>query len=255
MSLSSVLRRISNHPIAGRIIWSPLKLVPKGAALPIVTGPLRGRKWVLSSTFRSAWLGLMEYDKQLLFRRLAKPGAVVYDVGANVGFYTLLASVLVGPQGKVFAFEPLPRTIDILRRHVRINDLANVTIFAGAVSDHEGTARFDAGAIPEMGHLSDKGEFEVQLFQLDALLAAGRIAPPALMKIDVEGAEVDVLTGAKHILDTHRPHILLATHGIDTYHRACDLLRAHRYDVETLDDPHKSTHELRLGEVLATPQA
>jgi FkbM family methyltransferase len=255
MSISNALRTISNHPLVGRVLWSPLNLVPPGRALPVLMGPLRGRRWVLSSSFRSCWLGLYELDKQRVFKRLVRPGDVVYDVGANVGYYTLVGSVLAGSRGRVIAFEPLPRNLGLLRRHVALNRLRNVTVFAGAVSDRVGTARFDAGAIPEMAHLSDQGGIEVELFQLDALVDGGRVPPPDVMKIDVEGAELDVLRGASRLIDAHRPRMLIATHYVRVHADVIAFLEGRGYAVEVLQAPTPMKNsDMAIGEVLATPR-
>jgi FkbM family methyltransferase len=246
-----MLRNISNNRIAGPMIWWPLRLLPKGTALPVVMGRLRGKWWIVWSSFRSCWLGLYELDKQRLFNTLIKPGDVVFDVGANVGYYTLLSSVLVGPEGKVFAFEPLPRNLALLRRHVEMNNLTNVTVFAGAVSDRNGTAHFDAGAIPEMAHLSDRGEIEVRTFTLDSLLAEG-VPTPAVMKIDVEGAEIDVLNGARGMIEMRHPAMMVATHSVRLFDEVKALLQSWGYEVQVLEAPKDRTVTgMAIGELMA----
>jgi FkbM family methyltransferase len=244
-SLVAKLRDLWRYSLLGRSARSAMKLMPRGTVLPILKGPLRGKKWVVRSSFQSCWFGVYEYEKQEQFRQTIKPGDVVYDVGANVGFYTLLASVLVGPPGKVISFEPLPRNLALLRRHIQLNRLRNVEVYAGAVSGKPGTARFDAEGLPEMGHLSDRGQFEVEVFQLDELVASGRIPPPQVMKIDVEGAELDVLEGASRLLREHRPVILLATHG-EEVHRGCLELLGEQYVLSAMDDkPLDQSSEVR----------
>jgi len=194
------LRGWWRNSFAGAAVRSMINILPRSTVLPILKGPLRGNKWVIGSSFQSCWFGVYEYEKQQEFIRTVKSGDVIYDVGANVGFYTLLASTLTGPTGKVYAFEPLPRNLELLKRHVQLNQLNNVEIFDGAVSDKSGTARFSTGDIPEMTHLSADGQIEVCTYQLDDLLASGKILPPRVMKVDVEGAEADVLAGARQVL-------------------------------------------------------
>ncbi|MDB5319428.1 MAG: methyltransferase FkbM family protein [Phycisphaerales bacterium] len=251
MSISSWLRNISNNRVIGPIIWWPLRLLPRGTALPIVLGRLRGKWWIVWSSFRSCWLGLYELDKQRIFNTLVKPGDVVFDVGANAGYYTLLGAVLAGPEGKVFAFEPLPRNASIVRRHVEMNKLSNVTVFEGAVCDRDGTAMFDSGAIPEMAHLSESGGIEVRTFKLDSLLAEG-VPPPAVMKVDVEGAEVDVLNGARRLIEAQHPTIMVATHSVPLFDATRVLLESLGYEIQVLDEPStRSTSGMALGELLA----
>jgi FkbM family methyltransferase len=246
MATAARLRRWWRGSGASRAAKALLRLLPSQAVLPILSGPLRGRKWIVRSSFESCWFGVYEREKQKEFAAAVRPGAVVYDVGANVGFYTLLAATLAGPQGRVYAFEPLPRNVRILTRHAALNRLTNVHVFAGAVSDRPGTARFDQCALPEMGRLSASGGIEVLTFQLDDLLASGRIPPPHVVKIDVEGAEWDVLRGARDVFLRHRPTVLLATHGPEVHARCCALLGELGYDLEPLDDrPLERSSEIR----------
>jgi FkbM family methyltransferase len=235
MSAVAALRSYWRTSFAGAAARSLINRLPAGIALPILRGPLRGKRWVVRSSFQSCWFGIYEYENQLRFVASLKPGAVVYDVGANVGFYTLLAAVIAGPGGRVYSFEPLPRNLAILRRHVQLNHLENVEIFDGAVSDSAGTAHFSTQNIPEMGFISSTGDLEVRTFALDELLAAGRLRPPDVIKIDVEGAERDVFEGARKLLAEHRPTIMLATHGPEVHRRCLEFLRGLSYQLAPMD--------------------
>src|SRR5580765_1322501 len=101
------LSGISRETLIGKLLRAPLRLLPRTAAVPILQGPLRGKKWIVGSGTHGCWLGSYEYDKQKLFQKTVRSGDVVYDVGANAGFYSLLASLLVGEKGHVYSFEPL----------------------------------------------------------------------------------------------------------------------------------------------------
>src|SRR5947209_9435920 len=87
-----------------------LGLLPQGMVVPILYGGLRGRRWIVGSAIHRCWLGFYECEKQRLISRVVRAGGVFWDVGANVGFYSLLASRLVA-SGKVFAFEPVQRNL------------------------------------------------------------------------------------------------------------------------------------------------
>src|ERR1035437_5837216 len=100
------LANISNETILGKVIRLPLKVVSPSATVRILQGPLRGKRWIAGSTIHGCWLGTFEFDKQKLIAAAIKPGSVVYDLGAHVGFYSLLAGIQAGPEGKVFCFEP-----------------------------------------------------------------------------------------------------------------------------------------------------
>jgi hypothetical protein len=145
---------ISSRSRMGKLLRLPLRLLPSNAVLPILQGRLKGKKWIVGSSVHGCWLGSYEFDKQRLFEQTVTRGSVVFDIGAHVGFYTLLSSVLVGTVGKVFAFEPVPRNLHYLYEHLRFNDATNVTVTEAAVADACGTTLFDESANSATGHLS-----------------------------------------------------------------------------------------------------
>lgn len=224
---------ISGSALLGRALRLPLRLIPNTAEVRILQGPLRGRRWIANSSTHGCWLGSYEAAKQKKMIELVRPGMTCWDVGANVGFYTLLLSELVGNTGRVYAFEPLARNIELLHRHVRMNDRHNVRIFSCGLSDFDGESDFSPGPNPSMGHLTVKGQLKVMVSRADTLLHTGKVVVPHLIKIDVEGAETNVLQGALKVLEG-RPIIFLATHG-EVPHRAClDLLMSQGYEVQAL---------------------
>lgn len=225
---------IPNSGLLGRALRMPLRLVPKSAQVPILQGPLKGKRWISGSFNHGCWLGSYEASKQKELIRLIRPGMVCWDIGANVGFYTLLLAELVGNTGKVFAFEPLPRNLELLRRHVQMNKYHNVRILPCALGDFDGETAFDEGTEPSSAHSASEGALKVSSRRADSLLAAAEIELPDVIKIDVEGAEACVLRGAQRVLD-HKAMVLLATHG-DLARREChDLLAASGYSIRALD--------------------
>ncbi|MDY6867721.1 MAG: FkbM family methyltransferase [Chloroflexota bacterium] len=227
--------KINYQSFLGQLLRLPLRLIPKGMVLPILQGRLRGRKWIVGAGEHGYWLGSYEMRKRLAFEELIPEGAIVYDIGANVGYYTLLSAELVGEEGKVYAFEPLPRNIDFLRRHVALNHFKQVKIIEAAVSDRIGQTSFDLGASSAMGHISDSGEIDVPLVSLDDLLEAREIRPPDYMKVDVEGAEHDVLKGAIKLLERYHPTLFLDTHQREAHRPTITLLEELGYDFKILD--------------------
>lgn len=218
--------------------------------LPIVRGRLRGRWWDPASRGKVLRIlgGTYEPEQTRLFERHLHPGATVLDVGAHVGYYTLLSSVLVGAGGRVVAFEPNPANAGFLRRHVAINRLANVSIEEAAVADAIGSARFDFGTGSGTGHLATEGALEVRTVTLDAICGERGLAPHAV-KIDVEGAEQAVLSGGRETLARHRPVIFLSTHGAEVHGACLALLREIGYTLSPiLGDSLDAT-----AEVLALP--
>ena len=225
---------ISNSALLGRALRLPLRLIPKEAEVRILQGPLRGKRWIAGSSNHGCWLGSYEVAKQRKIMEFVRPGMVCWDVGANVGFYTLLFAELVGGEGRVFAFEPFPRNVELLRRHVEMNRYRNARIFPCALGDFDGETKFDPGPGSSMGHIGAEGPLSVLCSRADTLLAAGEVEAPDVIKIDVEGGEADVLRSALRVLERH-PVIFLATHG-ETVHRECvELLMASGYKVHALD--------------------
>ena len=219
---------------------------------PVLSGRLRGKWWHLGSRGKLLRVlgGSYEREQTRLFEAHVRPGQTVLDVGAHVGYYTLLASSLVGPRGAVWAFEPSPHNARFLRRHVRLNRCANVRVEEGAVSSREGTAWFAPGSGSGTGHLAGSGRFQVRTVALDAWCAEREIRPD-VVKIDVEGAEREVLEGARRVLETARPLLFLSTHGAEVHAACLELLRGVGYGFTPVlgDDVE------RTAELLCTPGA
>lgn len=215
----------------------PLRLIPANTQVPILQGRLRGKKWIVGSANHGCWLGSYEYAKQKAFADVLRRGDVVYDLGANVGFYSLLASVLVGPEGKVFSFEPAPENLQFLRKHLELNKVTNCSVLDVAVNASNGTANFEPGPNPSMGRLARESGIgvSVRTVALDSLVASGELPPPNVVKCDIEGAEYDALCGASAILASHAPTIFLATHGHDVHEQCCRLLTDLGYHLASLD--------------------
>lgn len=226
---------ISNKSVMGRLMRYPLSLLPRGKEVRILQGPLRGKRWIVDSGNHGFWLGTYELQKIRRVVQLVKPGNTCFDIGANVGYYTLLLSKLVGIHGRVFAFEPLPANLNYLRQHVLINKCYNTCVFDSAVSDMDGIASFVGTGNRCMGHLSPSGDQIVNCVSLDRFVSDERCPAPSLMKIDVEGAEPAVLKGAHKILREAKPIVLLATHGPEVHRACCSLLKECGYGLEALD--------------------
>jgi FkbM family methyltransferase len=213
-----------------RLLRLPLRLVPGSVRVPILSGPLRGKRWIAGSSIADAWLGTYEADKQALFARTVTPGSVVFDIGAHAGFYTLLASALAGPTGRVFAFEPMPGNLAHIREHLRLNGITNVTVIEKAVADTAGVATFTATGHDSQGHLAPGGELQVEIVSLDEMVGQGKLPLPDFVKMDIEGAEVRALNGARKLLAQRHPTIFLGTHamtdlGCNTHGPCCEFLR------------------------------
>ncbi len=227
------LSGISKKTALGKFLRFFLRVLPRGTRVPILQGKLRGKRWIIGSGENGCWLGSYEYAKQLLFSQTIRQGDVVFDVGANVGIYTLLSSVLVGERGSVFSFEPDPRNLFYLKEHVRINSMKNVTVVEAAVTDSSGAARFQRNlGSPATGHLSPVGDVNVKTISLDGFVFEQGFPGPNCIKIDVEGAEELVLRGAGNILRKYHPVLFVAFHSTHLRDTCCEFLRSLRYHCE-----------------------
>lgn len=139
-----------------------------------------------------------------------------YDVGANVGFYTLALSSLVGQTGHVYAFEPEPRNVAMLLRHLHINDVRNVTIIQAAVTERTGL--ISIGGSREMAKIVPTSELMVPCISLDDFVAAGNPRPD-LVKVDNEGSEVATLLGARRLIAEDRAIWLVGDDSMRTCER------------------------------------
>jgi FkbM family methyltransferase len=227
--------KLSRSSFLGRVIRIPLDLLPRNALIPVVRGPLRGYRWVIGSGNHGYWLGTYENDTASFFASLIKHGDVVYDIGANVGYYTLLASKRVGPQGRVVAFEPLSRNLGYLRRHIEANRCHNVTIMGAAVSRSTGQMSFEMTPNASMGKLSDEGGETVDTLALDECIETRGLPEPTHLKIDVEGGEEDVLLGASRLLQRVGPVVLLAIHSRALNDACCRILKGSGYHLRSLN--------------------
>jgi FkbM family methyltransferase len=242
---------ISARGAIGKALRFPLSLIPKNAVFPVLQGALRGKRWVVGSGNHGCWLGSYELDKQKMFIEHIKKGDVVYDIGAHAGFYTLISSVLVGAAGRVFAFEPLPTNIGYLKRHLALNNVTNVVLHEKAVSNYEGKADFFAHESTFIGHLARANAavstkaIQVDVIALDAFVKAENLPAPHIIKVDIEGAELDFLKGATTLLQNNTPKLFLATHGRVIHAECLAFLRGLNYQISSLDHlPVEDTSEI-----------
>jgi FkbM family methyltransferase len=161
-------------------------------------------------------LGTSEPHVQRFLAVNLRAGQVFYDVGANVGFLTLVGARAVGQSGRVYSFEPLPDNVAVLKHNVGLNRLSQVEIVEAAVADASGRSEFAIGTSTTGRLTSDaraeKSHLAVRTVSLDDAVAGMGFAPPHVVKIDVEGAEGRVLSGMAAIISEFRPVILCEIH-------------------------------------------
>jgi FkbM family methyltransferase len=197
---------------------------------------------------------------------LLHPGDVFVDIGANVGFFSLLAARVVGDAGRVYAIEPVPENVEAIRANVRRNHFANVSVIEEAASDTVGTTTLTLTRHPGGAAIASAdappdaiGELTVPTTTIDALVSDGRIAPPSVLKIDVEGAEEAVLAGLADTLRNHAPLLVLEVDGPDEATLAqrrqvlVDQLATADYTVTDLDAGYPETMDWRVAHMVCRP--
>lgn len=165
-----------------------------------------------------AFFGSYEPELREIFRGVLPSGGVAVDVGANVGWHTMLMAKLVGQGGRVLAAEANPSVRERLERNLSANRFAHVRVIPHAIADADGILDFygppagDAGsgdghAIALGGHATGE-TFRVDARALDSIVELARLERLDLLKIDVEGFEWPVLRGAEKTVAKFRPHIV-----------------------------------------------
>ena len=235
----------------------------------ICFGPMRGMAFRVGPiTGLSPWYSGAEREHQRTFKALVQPGDVVLDIGANWGLHTLYLSRLVGPDSLVIAIEPFPPAFAELEWHIRTNACLNVRALPVAISDADGEALFAPGSSASTGSLSAvysaqailRDSISVTTRELDSLIDEIGIKRLKLIKIDVEGAEGRVLSGAQHTMEHFRPYFVIDLHTPEQDVLVARLLTSQGYKLSRLYGPpilhtHNSWPDPSgvWGSILATP--
>ncbi|MFO7584307.1 MAG: FkbM family methyltransferase [Anaerolineales bacterium] len=225
----------------------------------IAAGDLRGYKILLNlKAEKSRWLGTYEPELAEAVREFVKPGMTVYDVGANIGYVSMLLAHAVRPDGQVFAFEALPANIERIRANIGLNDLEErIHLIPQAVADKSGELTFYVHASVGMGKVAGsagrsedqyQAEIKVQTLSLDEFVYQQDNPAPHVVKMDIEGGEVLALPGMKRILNEHHPLLLLELHGPESERVAWHTLSEAGYRLREMSPgyPHIETPE-QLG--------
>ena len=197
-----------------RVLWSNKNIIEVHGSKMYID--LNDKNPALQETFRSySLLSEFEPSTTKIFEKVVKKGDTVVDLGANIGYFTLLAAKLVGKEGKVYSFEPEPRNYNYLLKNIEINGYSNVVAVQKAVSDKTGKTKlyicpYDSGhhtinqydgiKAYNPDFIGDKKEFvEVEMVTLDDFFEAKNLSID-VMKMDVEGAEMLALLGMDRVI-------------------------------------------------------
>lgn len=210
-----------------------LRLLTRQLRVRIASGPCRGLRWSL--TTRSRFLrGSYEPGLANFIKAALRPPDVFWDVGAHFGYYTLLAS-RAASSGHCYAFEPSPGNLWYLRHHLQWNGIANAVVQPIAVAGEDGERQFGSTGTGS-GRL-EGGNQTVHTRSIDSLVQSGACKAPTFLKIDVEGAEAEVLAGARGLLKTGIATFCIATHSGELHARCLQALTEHNYSPHDFRDP------------------
>lgn len=231
----------------------------------IAIGPARGLRFDPGPSNAAYADGDNELPVQRTLAECLKPGDVFYDVGANVGFLSVLGARLVGSAGVVYAFEPVPGNASYVRRNAEANGFAQVQVIEMAVSSRRGPrvlnlARYSGGAALDSVEAPPDadGTLQVDAVTIDDCVSRQGLRPPSVVKIDVEGAELEVLEGMADVADRHRPIVIAEFDAgeaaeVARKQAACEQwLRSRGYRVDALPDSYPGGTWF-VSHIVATP--
>lgn len=231
-----LLDRLGLGKLIGRVAKGQFEEIALPSGLKVTINPL-----LHGSVTKD---GRIDYEDDVSEALLAhlKPGGVFYDVGANIGVFSFIAASTVGANGAVHAFEPEANNLECFQQTLRNSGLQNVTLHDVAVGSSDGSMTFDRRGGAFSGRLVDGGQdaegasMDVRVRAIDSLIQDG-LAPPDLVKIDVEGGEGGVLEGMHDTLRSHRPVLLCELHFFDAdgLQRAVTAVREAGYSCQSLD--------------------
>ncbi|HZS11321.1 MAG TPA: FkbM family methyltransferase [Nitrospirales bacterium] len=201
------------------LIYACANRVPRDYHIVIQSND--GRRFLVAPAERQYHMdlldrGVFEPDVSAEAARWLRPGAVAIDAGANFGWYATLFSKLVGSEGQVHAFEPIPHTAAALAENCRLNDCGNVRINRLALGEQKGevtiylnprSACGDASMYPASSE--DARPTRCTVTTLDAYMAETGLTRCDFIKCDVEGAELECLRGARGLLSRFRPVVVV----------------------------------------------
>lgn len=210
-------------PISSGLRSALNRAAPKGLSeIEAAGGLLVGTHLILDlQTEKDYWLGTYEIELQEAVRDLVRPGMVAYDLGANIGYVSLMLAKSVGKSGKVFAFEPLPENQERIRQNLALNVLARIELVPKAVADESGTQQFLVHSSGGMGKVSGANgrntkyqeSIQVETIKLDDFVFKQGNPKPDVIKVDIEGGEGLALKGMPRVLRDEKPLLIIELHG------------------------------------------
>lgn len=227
---ANLVARLGDIPLVNKFLRYLAHRYKEGSIVRIKRGYAAGMLWKRYHRYVNGyWVGIYELDVQKRIAMELKEGDVFFDIGANAGFFSLVASKIVGRSGQVVAFDPLPMNARAIEEQFNMNQLSQCRCICGALGREEGTGVLILPKTPKgepstaTAYLAGRelvnedciDQMQISVMTLDDFIDREGLIP-AFMKIDVEGAENDVLLGGKKLLhSTRAPRIFIETHGQD----------------------------------------
>jgi FkbM family methyltransferase len=240
----SFKRSLYQNPSLSSLLRSTLnRVVPEGLSeVEISAENMVGLRMNLDlQSEKDYWLGTYEPELQAAIQDLTKPGQIIYDLGANIGFISLLFASRTGSNGRIYSFEALPENVTRLQDNIELNGFQDrVTIIHSAVQDHSGQANFLIGPSHGTGKvdgsvgrstLDYQAQIEIQGLSIDDFVYHYASRVPDIIKIDIEGGEVLALSGMQRLLKEHNPILFLELHGPDAAQTCWELLSKEKYRI------------------------
>ncbi|MDP8981346.1 MAG: FkbM family methyltransferase [Acidobacteriota bacterium] len=226
---------IHGHPLLDKISRRLYGVLMGTRVVTIESGPMAGIKLLTGKHVSHAHIrGTYELEVLKAVDQLVQPGAVCYDLGASIGYISLL---MARKARHVYAFEPAPHAIAILNKQAAANNVNNITLVPTPISDSVREVSFSVGdAAYGSGINEHETRFPVLKMQTSTLdLFARDHAPPDFIKIDVEGEEGRVLEGSRGVLTAKRPTIVCELHSVEAAAHSVRVLEECGYRVSRLD--------------------
>lgn len=239
---------------------------------------LRSRAWTIESGVGAGLrfsfpqnldyiAGTSEVPVQKAMAQHLRPGHVFYDIGANMGFFSLIASRLVGASGKVCAFEPVSENAAAVRKNIQLNQMDCARLFEVAVGQTSGNAElllteWDGGSTLSSSVVSPSEPVSrrtVRVVALDDFISAEKLPRPDFVKIDVEGVEPEVIQGMIRTISEARPILLYEVDDGDKdslmrrWGELDEQVKALGYEIVRLPDSYP-TIDWHVGHSLARPR-
>jgi FkbM family methyltransferase len=274
--LKETIRRLSCSPIARHYYAVGSKMPVLGALLrkfvrSIV--PLETRVWIrlryglgkglwahIDPRFETTYVeGEYEQSLQECLSKYLQPGGVLYDVGAHIGIISMLAAKLVGPTGAVFAFEADPENAKRIEENIQRNSLDWITIAGCAAWYVDGYVEFqrdsahssrNQGGISAISATKSQDLIQVEAVALDTFAVKNRL--PTVIKVDVEGAEAEVLRGSERVFARAKPILICEVHGSKPADGVIRWLSDHGYQYQWLESSPQFPRHLVAGPVPET---